>query len=112
MQIALYARVSTDRQTLAQTIDQQLDRLLPVRLANSKAFVRRLHIPADVDARTASGLTELVDHQLPDSLERVLAVPDEELAEPCIARQPANKVIGDRPPPAARRPRRDPSPPA
>ena len=35
MRIALYARVSTDRQTLAQTIDQQLDRALLQRLGSA-----------------------------------------------------------------------------
>jgi hypothetical protein len=58
--------------------------------------VRGLHVAAGVDARTARRGAELVDDELTDALDRVLAVTGEELRQLRIAGELAEKIIGDR----------------
>src|SRR5262245_3305065 len=80
---------------LVERRDEVLHRGLPVGLRDAEPRVDRLHVPADVDARAAGGTVQLVDDELAQPAQGILAVAGEEVLELLVRGETADEIIGD-----------------
>src|SRR5258705_10549534 len=67
---------------------------VPVLFGDAEAFVRGLHVAADVNARPAGRRAQLIDYQLADPHLRIVAGPHKEPADRLVGCQPADELIG------------------
>src|SRR5579883_2487750 len=80
---------------LVENLGQVLDALVPIRLADVQAGVRRLHVSAGVLAGAAAGDTEKVKDVLADAGLRSVTQAGKEAAELRIGGQPGEKFVRD-----------------